>query len=472
MFTPAVLSSFRFRFPWWCRFAVLVVLVPVAGAVEQRLVDSLAALKSAVFRATPGETIILKAGVYTTSGPITIKCVGTAEKPITIAAETDGGVELAGSHGFSVSEPAEHVVIYGFKFTHAAGKTVVGAGTRHVRFTRNTFQCAGAGPYLTVHGDDAQVDYNEFADKSAAGSMLAVGGTGSQVARRLWVHHNYFHDLASAIATPAEMIRFGLSNFSLSTGQGLVEHNLFARCRGESELISNRASGITYRYNTFLESPTAKFSLRHGNDCVVYGNILRQTEGLRVFGDRHQIYSNYFEGNYIGLNIGNGSVENAEGAAASGFDRPDDCLIAFNTFVDNRTHYQMSRRSPEPLGAKNTTVANNLFVGGGVAARIEGPNPGAVWSGNLVWTKSGAGDLPAEGCTKADPLLEPGPDGLRRPAPGSPVIAAALGAFEMVTVDQDGQPRPAAKSQGADEVSTAPVVARMLSPGDVGPGAK
>ncbi len=440
--------------------------------MTSHVVDSVAALKSAVFRAVPGETIVLKNGVYTTSGTVTIKCAGTAEKPITITAETEGGVELAGTHGFTVSEPAEHVIVRGFKFTHAAGKNVIGAGTRHVRFARNTFQCLGDGPYLSIYGDDVQIDYNDFADKSTPGSMIAVGGTGSQVARRLWIHHNYFHDLASAIASPAEMIRFGLTNVSLSTGNGIVEHNLFVRCKGESELISNRASGNTYRFNTFLESPTAQFSLRHGNDCAVYGNVFRQTEGLRVFGDRHQIFSNYFEGNYIGINIGNGSVANAEEGGSSGFDRPDDCVIAFNTFVENRTHYQMSRRTPTPLGAKNTTVANNVFLAGGVAARIEGPNEGGVWSGNLVWGKSGPGDMPAEGYTKVDPLFEPDANGIRRPQPDSPVIDSAVGNFERVTVDQDGQPRPELKDKGADEISSEPVSAMMPSVSSVGPGAQ
>ena len=204
----------------------------------------------------------------------------------------------------------------------------------------------------------------------------------------------------------------------------------------------------------------------------MYGNILRHTEGLRVFGDRHHIFSNYLEGNYIGLNIGNGSVENVEGGTGSGFDRPDDCVIACNTFVENRTHYQMSRRTPTPLGAQNTTVANNIFLGGGVAARIEGPNPGAVWSGNLVWSKNGAGDMPADGCTKADPLLEPGPDGIRRPQPGSPAIDSAVGTFEMVTVDLDGQPRPPVMAKGADELSSLPVAAKVLSVSDVGPAAR
>lgn len=435
------------------------------------LVDSLAELQKKVRSAEPGDTITLKNGTYTTSGYLTIRRAGSAEHPIVIAAETIGGVEISGTHGFNVTEPSEHLVISGFKLTHASGKTTIAAGTSHVRFTRNTFQCAGDGAYVSVYGDDAQIDHNEFTEKKTTGSMIAVGGTGSQVARRLWIHHNYFHDLA-ATGTPAEMLRFGLTALSLSTGAGLVEHNLFARCRGENELISNRSSGNTYRYNTFVDSPTAQFTLRHGNDCLVYGNTVRNTEGLRIYGDRHQVYSNYFEKNYIGINLGNGSAEVASGGPLAAHDRPDNCIIAFNTLVDNRTHYQMSRRSPEGLGATNTTFANNLLVGGSYAAKIEGPYTGAVWSANLDFNVPNRGDLPAEGSTTADPQLAPGEDGLARPQPGSPALASAVGDFPTVNVDLDGQPRPEKKSRGADEPGTELIIARVLSPADVGPAAK
>ncbi len=464
----------RFYLSWFVLSLIAGNLAALHAAAPGNpiLVASLSALKGAISRAEPGDTILLKDGVYTTSSQITVKRGGAAGKPVTIAAEHDGGAEIAGSSGFTISEPAEHVVIYGFKLTHAAGKNTVAAGTQHVRFTRNTFRCAGDGSYLSISGDDVQIDYNDFAEKNTAGAMVAIGGTGGQVARRVWIHHNYFHDLTSGVATPAEMIRFGLSNSALSTGKGVVEHNLFARCRGESELISNRSSGNIYRYNTFLDSPTAKFSLRHGNDCEVYGNIFKNTEGLRLFGDRHQVYSNYFEGNYIGINLGNGSVDVSAGGATNGMDRPDDCIIVFNTFVDNRTHYQMSRRTVDPLGARNITVANNVFSGGGVAARIEGPYQGAVWSGNLVWTKAGAGDIPANGFTAKDPRLEPGPGGLKRPPPGAAATDSAVGSFPMVKTDIDGQPRGAQPNLGADELSNEPVSATLLSPADVGPGSK
>lgn len=450
--------------------AISILLCALAHAATHE-VNSIEALKSKVFRAAPGDVIRVANGTYTTTSAITVRAAGTEAEPITIIAETVGGVEFAGSHGFNLVEPAAHVIVSGFVFTHAAGKNTIGAGTRHVRFTRNVFACTGDGAYLSLLGDDAQIDHNEFAGKKSAGSMLAIGGSGSQVARRAWIHHNHFRDFASVIGAGAEMLRVGLSALAESVGGTIVEHNLFARCRGENELISNRSSGNIYRYNTFVDSPSSQVTLRHGHDCRIEGNYFRNTEGLRLFGDRHLVASNYFEGNYIGINLGNGSTEGPGEAAASGHDRPDHCVIVFNTLVENRTHYQMSRRSPEALGATHTTFANNLLQGGGTAAKIEGPYEDARWLGNILW-KVPPGNMPADGFVTTDPKLEAGEDGVRRPGPESPAFGAATGEFAAVTLDLDGQPRPEKRSVGADEPGEQPAVARLLRESDVGPAAK
>jgi hypothetical protein len=451
--------------------APAAAITPSAAAAATHLVDSIAALQSAINEAVAGDTITLKNGVYTTAAPITVNRPAKAGQPITIAAESVGGVEIMGTNGFQVVAPAAHIVISGFLLTHASGTNTIDEDTSDVRFTRNTFRCTGDGAYLSAVGDDAQVDHNEFSPKTGAGAMIAVSGSGSQVARRLWIHHNYFHDLGNAGSGGAQMICFGLlSSHGQSTGAGLVDHNLFARCRGVSDLISNRSSGNAYRYNTFLDSPNSHLTLLLGDDCLVYGNYFRNTEGVRIYGDRHQVFSNYFEGNYIGIDLGNGAPDPGDGTPNS-HDRPDNCVIAFNTFVDNRTHFQMSRRTPVALGATNTTFANNIIQGGGSVAKIRGPYSGAVWSGNLLWNAADAGDLPAEGYTREDPLLATGPDGIKRLQSGSPAIGSAVGAFPAVIVDMDGRPRPEKKAKGADEFSTEPGTARFLSATDVGPNA-
>jgi poly(beta-D-mannuronate) lyase len=429
-------------------------------------------LQSRIDAAAAGDTITVKNGVYTTSAAITIKQVGTAEKPILIAAETVGGVEIRGAFGFKLESPAAYITIEGCTFKHASGQTNIAPDTHHCRFSRCAFECTGEGAYLTVSGDDAEIDRNEFRNKKTLGNMISVTGSGSQVARRLWIHHNYFHDFANAHGNGAETIRFGLSGLSMSTGAGVIEYNLFLRCTGENEIISNKSCGNTYRYNTFQDSPGGELSQRHGNDCLIYGNYFRNTQGIRIFGDRHQVFSNYLEANSSAISIGNGDGEVADGAKLTSHDRPDGCVISFNTLINNKVNYQMGGRT-NGLGATHTTFANNLILGGGKAAEISttAPYVDPIWSGNLIWkTGGGSGDLPSAGYSSADPLLAPDENGIYHLQAGSPAIDSASGNYPAVKFDMDGQPRSEPKDKGADEfLPKAQIAARYQTPAAVGP---
>lgn len=407
-------------------------------------------LAAALPRLSAGDTLIVARGTYTVTAPLTIDRGGAPGRPIRIVAEEVGAVELTGAHGFRLEAPAGHVEIEGFVFTHAAGRASIGAGTSHVRFTRNVFRCTGDGPYLTVTGDDVQLDRNAFCDKTTVGNMINVTGVDGQVARRLWIHRNHFHDFAPTGINGSETIRLGLSGLSMSMGHAIVEHNLFERCRGENELISNKSGGNTYRYNTFLDSAGTQLTLRHGNECLVYGNLLRGTDGIRLFGDRHRVFGNVLEGNTLGLNLGNGGAEVADGAPLTSHDRPDDNVLAFNLLVDNTTHYRMTRRTPTALGATNTVFAFNVLVGGGTASRIDGPNAGAVWRGNLLWQVREEGDFPADGRQTGDP-------GLVRAA-GSPPRLPADSAFARAAAEAYPFIR-----------DIDPAQVRLLAPEDVGP---
>jgi hypothetical protein len=68
-----------------------------------------------------------------------------------------------------------------------------------------------------------------------------------------------------------------------------------------------------------------------------------------------------------------------------------------------------------------------------------------------------------------NPLLEAKANGVFRPQAGSPAIDSAGGDFPAVVVDMDGQPRNAPKDRGADEISNAPVMATVLTSGDLLP---
>jgi hypothetical protein len=450
-------------------------LIATAASAATYTVSSLAALQTQINSAVPGDIIVVANGTYTSSALITINKVGTAAEPILIRAETIGGVEINGSAGFRFASPAAYVTIQGFKLTHASAINLP-TGTHHCRLTRNIIELAiPAGTdvsYVNIAGDDHQIDYNELRNKSTLGEMLDITGAGSQVARRLWVHHNYFHDFTSPGGNGAETIRWGLSGLSLSNGEGICEYNLFVRCTGENEMISNKSSGNTFRYNTVLDSPGGEISQRHGDNCLYYGNYMRNTAGMRVYGDSHQIFSNYLEGNTLGITMGNGDGDVHNGDALTAHDRPDNNVVTFNTLINNGTHYQMGGRT-NGLGATNTTFANNIMQGGVTSVSISSTAPytNPVWEGNIVWNvTNGAGTaMPAGSYEIINPLLAADASGVFHLQTGSPAIDTAAGTYAAVTADMDGQPRSGGKDKGADEFSSATVTAKILTPADVGP---
>jgi poly(beta-D-mannuronate) lyase len=450
-----------------------LLAAPLLASAATYTVTSFSDLQTRINAAAAGDTIVVANGTYSADATLSIRCAGTATAPITIAAETIGGVEIRGSRGISFSSPAAYVTLQGFKLTHAAAISIP-SGTRFIRITRNVIELAiprGSDvSYLNISGDDVEIDRNELRNKSTLGEMLDIAGSGSQVARRLWVHHNYFHDFTSPGGNGAETIRWGLSGLSLSTGDGICEYNLFVRCEGENEMISNKSSGNTYRYNTVLDSPGGEISQRHGDNCRYYGNYMRNTQGIRIYGDRHLIFSNYLENNSVGINMGNGDGDVHAGDALTSHDRPDDNVVVFNTLINNATQYEMGGRTGG-LGATNTTFANNVLVGGTNAISISGTAPytNPTWAGNLIWAAANVGNIPGSGYAVTDPLLVADANSVYHLRPDSPAIDTAVGSYPGVTLDLDGQARADPKDRGADEYSTAAVVARPLTPADVGP---
>ncbi|UPK68528.1 chondroitinase-B domain-containing protein [Chitinophaga filiformis] len=432
-------------------------------------VSSLSALQTAINNAAPGDVIVLANGTYSASTDITISKQGTATQPITIAAQSIGGAVISGTAGFNIVSPARYIVIRGFKFTFNASQATMASGTSFCRWTQNVFETPGEGENLLINGNDHEVDYNTFQHKNALGRFIAMRGSGSQICQRIHIHHNYFLDHNPQTGNGAESVQVGLSGYSLSSSNSIIEHNLFEDCEGENELVSIKASAVTFRYNTIRNCP-AHLTLRHGNFNVIYGNYFINTPGVRIFGDDHKIFSNHFENCNPAINVGNGDGEVADGDALTVHDRPDRVLIAFNTLVNNPANIIQAGRT-NGLGATAITIANNIVQGGGAAATIAGPYTGAVWSGNMLYNTNGDGDMPSSGYTTANPLLARDATGTFHLQSGSPAIGAATGSYPSVTTDMDGQPRTSSLEIGADEVSGAPVIARILTAAMVGPNA-
>jgi poly(beta-D-mannuronate) lyase len=255
-----------------------------------------------------------------------------------------------------------------------------------------------------------------------------------------------------------------------------VEYNLFEKCDGEIEMVSNKSCENIYRFNTFRES-AACLTLRHGNRCLVEGNFFLggkklESGGVRVIGENHTVINNYFEGTMgraggvISLWAG---IPNSE---LNKYFQVTNALIAFNTIVDNNgpcikldAGFGEKDRTLLPDGV---VIANNILHNTVTKDALikGGKNDGIQWSGNIGFGSAPGYDV-AEGLTMTDPEMVRGKDGLMHPS-SSAVRGSAAGNYPVVKSDIDGQARGDKKDVGCDQQSDAPVMNVPLTAADVG----
>jgi poly(beta-D-mannuronate) lyase len=389
-------------------------------------VNSISSLQTAINNAKPGDRIIVANGKYETTESIIIKCIGTSVNKITIEAEKTGGAEISGTNGFTLTAPASNVTIKGFIFTHKTGSFRIETGVTHCTITRNVFECVTAGskgskPYISISGDDNEISYNTFQNKKDEGQMISVQGAGGdKMAKRVWIHHNYFNNFPNTGLNNCSAIQIGLSGRSMDSAFCIVECNLFERTEGENEgAICHKSCNNIIRYNTFGER-SEECSIRHGNKSQVYGNYFINTTGLRFSGDDHKIYGNYFEGCTKAIVCQNGDGEVKEGSKLTCHDRSDRVSITGNTIINCKTTYQMPSRE-NGLGATNITFNDNVIRGGSPVS-IRGTYPGAKWKNNIIWNTTG-GDMPETGYKKTDITPE---------KQGKPLTSAEVGPLAEV----------------------------------------
>nr|CEL21144.1 Alginate lyase precursor [Kibdelosporangium sp. MJ126-NF4]CTQ96291.1 Alginate lyase precursor (EC 4.2.2.3) [Kibdelosporangium sp. MJ126-NF4] len=453
--SPALLSG-----PLLFSLVAGMVLLPGEASAETIRVSSLSALQSAVNSANPGDRIELADGSYNATSAIQVKRSGTSAAPITVTAANTGRAEIRGSTGFSFAGGVNNVVLQGFNLRHG-GSMSIPADAHHIRLTRNTVQLSGDGNWVTVNGNDVEVDRNTFQNRSTAGVFLQIAGPSDDVAKRTKIHHNYFYNHTFSGANGGESIRFGYSHKQSYSSGGFVEYNLFEKANGDPEAISVKASDTTVRYNTIRDSK-GYIVLRHGNRNTVEGNLLFGTSGIRFHGNDHKIINNYIAGSgERAIIFGKGS-EADSGPTSTGHDRPDRVTVAFNTVLGTSAVVDSDGGDFKP---KDCVVANNIIVGTGgtLVDMVSGST--VRYEGNIAW--GGSAGMP-NGYRSVDPKLVKDSYGISRLAAGSPAIDSASGTYSYVTQDMDLQARSGRFDVGADELGGS---RKPLTKADVGPSA-
>lgn len=329
-----------------------------------------------------GDTIVLKKGEWTNQ-TISLKASGTASQPIVLIAEKSGDVIFNGSSRISISGQFIEISGICFKDGTLSGSPVVEFRTSSSNTAENCrlTNCAiiNYNPalntvdskWVSLYGRNNRIDYCSFENKTNSGTLLVVWLTTGVIPAHV-IENNYFGyrvanlDDKGEELNGQEIIRIGDSKTSMQYANCIVRDNFFEKCNGEIEIISNKSCGNIYSNNVFYECG-GMLTLRHGNDCIVegnyfFGNGVPSSGGVRVIGENHQVYNNYFE-NLRGTNFRAALcvVRGMENSALNDYFQVKNSLVAFNTFVNCTQSFCINYNSSStytmpPIG---TVIAHN-----------------------------------------------------------------------------------------------------------------
>lgn len=353
-------------------------------------VQNKAELEKAIAVAQPGDEIVLSNGVWK---DIQIKFTGqgTESKPITLRAETAGKVSLEGESCLNIG--GEYLVVSGicFKNGHTPTESVIEfklgeVVANHCRVTDCVIdsyeqsQRDRADYWIEFWGRHNQLDHCNIVGKSNSGPTILVQLKGNENIKNFHqIVNNHFGPRPRKGGPHGETIQIGDSNSSMSPCNLLVANNLFDRCNGEVEVISNKSNFNEYRNNVFYKCE-GSLVLRLGSYCVVDGNYFIGDEksdnmgGIRIVGTGHWIVNNYFY-NLKGQNF-RSPLSVMNGVPKSPLNRypqVTDLVVAYNTWINCKSPWQFSVgtnisqkdvlplseiRSARPI---RTIVANNII---------------------------------------------------------------------------------------------------------------
>ena len=288
---------------------VLMALFAVPVTAAEVLVRTQAEYQQAEKAARPGDTIVLANGEWR-DFEILFRGEGTADRPITLTAETKGKVLITGRSNLRLA--GKHLVVSGlvFKDGHSPTTAVIafrrteGDFAYHSRVTEvvidgfNKPERFNQDSWVALYGKHNRLDHSYLAGKDNRGVTVIVRlNTEESQANHHRIDHTYFGPRPVLGSNGGESFRIGTSTYSLTDSFTVVENNFFDRCDGEVEIISNKSGSNTFRGTVFYES-RGTLTLRHGNNNTVENNVflgngVPHTGGIRVINKGQVVRNNY-----------------------------------------------------------------------------------------------------------------------------------------------------------------------------------
>jgi poly(beta-D-mannuronate) lyase len=448
-------------------FTIALLLTSTLGFSQ--VVTTPAQLTNAINSATPGTTIILADGTWNDVF-IDIDKNGTAAAPITITAQNSGAVLMTGNS--RVYMEGSYITVSGLVFQNASNLVVNGSTIEPVFELKDCDYCKVINnkidgyngteaqktlkfKWILTDGQYNEIAYNSFIGKYGVGSIIN-DNRNSIASDYLKIHHNYFADRTPINGVnddnDQDAIRLGNSSTSLDNSNSEVYDNYFHNFFGEIEIISNKSGQNKYYNNTFRKY-SGCLTLRHGDDCEVYGNYFFAenntfSAGIRVIGEGHKVYNNYIEG--VNSTKPDGSTSNATGginvsngrlnSAVNGYYQVKNAEIVNNTFVNCDYALRIGTQVSSDLDQEpiNLTVANNIMYNTSIDPyqTVTAPSGTSPVQGNM--TNLAMTDMVDDGY-------------FHRLTSTSAPIDSGIGSYSFLTQDILDGPRGAIFDAGAEE---------------------
>jgi poly(beta-D-mannuronate) lyase len=362
---------------WMIKPLCLVFAAMTPVWAEEMILADAAAFAAAAKSIKAEDTLVLKDGIWV-DAELNLQAEGTAERPITLRAQTGGKVVFTGKSSLSIG--GAHIIVDGLWFQNPKGEEAIELRSEHNKPANDCriTNCAvtndlpapkakTSARFVSIYGSRNRVDHCYLAGKTTAGTTLVVWiCEGDDVKHQ--IDHNHFGPREPLGKNGGETIRVGDSKTSMVMAACVVEHNLFEQCNGEAECISNKSCGNLYRRNTF-KAVSGTLTLRHGNACRVEDNVFlgegaKGTGGIRVNGEDHLVKGNYLENltgddarSAICLMLG---IPNS---AANGYFQVKRAKVTENTLIncEHNFLFGMSGEKKANLPPIETVVSNNMI---------------------------------------------------------------------------------------------------------------
>jgi poly(beta-D-mannuronate) lyase len=361
-------------------FTLIFLLCSWSISAKRTIVSTAAEINGGSWIA--GDTIVMKNGTWSNQ-TILFKAIGTVSQPVVLMAETPGSVILNGTSKLGFS--GKYVIVSGLYFKNG---TLSGSDVISFRYSSSDLaqncrltNCAidSYNPsdntvdskWVSLYGTNNQVDHCSFVNKNNSGTLLVVwlvnGTTVNHViADNYFGYRNSNLDSSGNELNGQEIIRVGDSGTSMTTASVTVEGNFFEHCNGEIETISNKSCGNFFSNNVFFECK-GMLTLRHGNFATVegnyfFGNGISSTGGVRIIGESHKVYNNYFD-NLRGTDYRAAIciVRGKLNSLPSEYFQVKNATVEFNTFVNCTQAFKINYNSSSSLTLPpiGTVIAHN-----------------------------------------------------------------------------------------------------------------